>query len=154
MEEAVKSLRLRIDSFAVLAKDSLQQSRQVNMCVDELFLSKAWLGKVLGHLGTKSPYPKDGERKNVADIEKTADQSSKAQNMSLYINEAGFGEKNPIERIDWLRQAIDESQKTAFDIFKKTSKLSDYMADNVLRHLAEARFWLGFELERQREDNL
>lgn len=155
MEQNIKSLRIRLDSFSKLAKDSLHQSRQVDKCVDEILLSKAWLGKALGSLNVESPYPKDGDRKNVADIEKTADTADALVMEDLLIEEADFHDKNPVEKVDWLRQAIGKSITSAvttlnYGVF--ADKIGTTIIDNVITHLTEARFWLGFELERQKNE--
>lgn len=149
MVETIKSLRIRIDGFSKLCKGDLSQSRQVQNVIDELLLAKAWLGKALGHLGTPSPYPKDGSRHGLADIEHTAEQANALIMNDLYNEEAGFEAKNAIERVDWLRQAIGETVITTGTLHVK---VSDVIMQNIVTHLSEARFWLGFELERMRID--
>lgn len=155
MEQNIKSLRIRLDSFSKMAKDSLHQSKQVDKCVDEILLSKAWLGKALGSLNVESPYQKDGDRKNVADIEKTADTADASVMEDLLIEEADFHDKNPVEKVDWLRQAIGKAILSAIATLNYgafAEKIGTTTIDNVITHLTEARFWLGFELERQKNE--
>ena len=162
-----------MDDFIVRAgKEELghllgEQSKQTEKATDSLFLAKAWLGKVLGALGEDSPYPKDGTRKTVEDIEPTADisdltieqQTMYASNNSVLVDAVMSKENwdtvNHIEKVDWLRQEI---QKVVNEL-PKLKEFRSNLTDNtylfrclVLQHLSEARFHLGFELERIREN--
>lgn len=197
MEKKIKELRIKIDGLAQLTKEleepvcythqeSLKprgnkgcvkiyrlfssHSREINKAVDDLFLAKAWLGKVLGELGTESPYPKDGTRKTVDDIEPTADKAAIIKGMCSgedIINVATsldkttianydislWEDKNHIEKVDWLRQEIQE----VVDMFNKFSPdtyLINYSLSSSFGHLSEARFQLGFELERIRNEKV
>lgn len=152
MELNVKGLRVRIDAYSGLMKDSLAQTRQVDKAIDELMLAKAWLGKALGSIGVDSPYRNDGKRKDKSDIEPTADTRNVLIMNDLY-NEADFENKNPVERVDFLREVIKDTIKTAIQTLNYGSfgtVIGSLTIDNVMTHLSEARFWLGFELERQK----
>jgi len=66
-----------------------------------------------------------------------------------------FEDKNHIEKVDWLRQEIKKINEDIMSI--KTggivlSYANNINTTNVFNHLSEARFWLGFELERVREE--
>lgn len=130
-----------------------QNSKQINKSVDSLLLAKAWLGKALGELGTPSPYPNDGTRKSEKDIEPTAE---RADNPIVSMSDdLDFNSCNHIEKIDYLRQQI----QSAINRIHVCAQSSDSITNSSLayfllyseKHLNEARFYLGFELERIRE---
>ena len=171
MKQKVKELRVKIDGLAQLTKgldyDTLHPyamggtittpSKQVLKATDSLYLAKAWLGKVLGELGEDSPYPKDGTRKTVEDIEETAD---KATESNPTKDGRVYEQRNHIEKVDWLRQEI----KNVIDVivnFGKPAHSEIFTASremaiartNAYTYLCEARFWLGFELERIKEQD-
>lgn len=135
------------------------KSKEVNKCYDSLILAKAWLGKILGELGQETPYKKDGNRHSINDIEKTADVSNSPQetfgNTNEVLNGMNWTTMNHIKKVDWLRQLIDN----VLIIFKTQYNLDNYNSDIILLsdmvevHLSEARFWLGFELQRIKESN-
>ena len=170
MEQKVKELRVQIDGLGQLTKGLRVQaslgkynpnpfnSKECEKATDSLFLAKAWLGKVLGELGEDSPYPKDGTRKTVADIEPTADRddststSSKLGNISEGDNSdsSQYRRMNHIEKVDWLRQEISKIVKEIQPLWNIESLNTWGVAaiENCFTHISEARFWLGFELER------
>ena len=174
MKKQIHELRTRIDGLAQLVKslypciipiemiqympDSMLNTNMESVfnlrdCYKSILLAKAWLGKVLAELGEKTPYKNDGTLKTVDDIEPTADSSS---GEGLFKDDFQLlwwkNELNYIEKIDWLREEI-----------KKTKGLIDDLADDdrwydiadilesVETHLIEARFHLGFELQRLKE---
>lgn len=167
MKNQIKELRVKIDGLAQLTKELkpiskylgvgesesskpfLFNSKEIEKAVDSLYLAKAWLGKMLGELGTETPYANDGKRKSVKDIELTADQSwYKKEELNHDMNFDLFREKNHIEKVDWLRQEI---KKLFIPILNL--QISDYNItirywNNCLTELEKSRFWLGFELER------
>lgn len=178
MQEKIKALRVSIDGLAQLTKglkplfinpetDNRINSKQINKAVDSLLLGKAWLGKLLGELGSPSPYQNDGNRKTVADIEPTADTYDLRLGKTYFDNQVPpkieneeLVDRNHIEKVDWLREQIktiiDELLGTSFNY--EYSKNGQSKADNLifilnnsLRHLHEARFHLGFEMERIKE---
>ena len=188
MKEKVKELRMKIDGLAQLTeKLNINQnmphkiasgypivctSDEIVDAVKSLYLAKAWLGKVLGELGTDSPYLKDGSRKTVEDIEPTANRASEIEHFPLMPEnwEGRMNEDNKlylshIEKVDWLRQEIQEiveitdpyqREEETYNEWKGWeglgSKALSYLF-NCNRHLSEARFNLGFELARIREDD-
>jgi hypothetical protein len=190
MKEQIKELRVRIDGLSQLVKELKSEkeivvgystdtppriadyvmfkqvnSKEIEKAYDSLILAKAWLGKMLGELGTESPY-KAGY-KTVEDIEPTADvyelklATTQVGEISINYPEYSFLlSMNHIEKVDWLRQEIES-------LIKSINKL-DFLDDklyienvgvlviartNVYTHLCEARFWLGFELQRIKENN-
>jgi hypothetical protein len=134
-----------------------QQSKEIEKAYDSLILAKAWLGKILGKLEAESPYPKDGTRKTVDDIEPTADSIKILEIEKDYIADKKWSDMNHIEKVDWLRQEIQKIANKDFDVSLGSDVTDDYRlsryADNCEDHLSKARFWLGFELQRIRESS-
>ena len=89
------------------------------------------------------------------------------QNGDTYVFEDGYGmqitrfnEKNHIEKVDWLRQEIEsvaislENIEGYVDPSVNTApscKLERY-TNQSLYYLIESRFWLGFGLQRIKEN--
>lgn len=124
---------------------------EISKCYDSLILAKAWLGKILGELGEQTPYQNDGKRKGVEDIESAADKDIVSN------NNLGWLHLNHVEKVDWLRETIGECIKliekigfTPTETFKPSRELN-IARTNTYNHLCEARFWLGFELQRIKE---
>lgn len=177
MEQQIKNMRVRIDALSQLAMNVLlsypvkfptkenklreyEFSKELQHAYDDLILAKAWLGKVLEFIGTESPYKNDGKRKTVADIEPTADQGVYIDPYSPdYLTNSGviWHEATAIEKIDFIRQRIKEKIENPETMMLE----SDHKYFNEIlsclnhhsRHLNEARFWLGFELQRIRDSN-
>jgi hypothetical protein len=140
-------------------------SKEIEKATDSLYLSKAWLGKLLGELGTENPY--GSGYKTVEDIEPTADTNKfpheiKFIDGEIHVNSGNgrieWAEKNHIEKVDWLRQEINKVIKTFYSLSIHSKKESDtntilIILENVFTHLCEARFWLGFELEKIKKEN-
>lgn len=183
MEQKIKDLRIEIDGIAQLTKGlkgqkiptvgfgadysskgvkdtTLTISRECHRCYDSLIFAKAHLGKVLGVLNVETPYKNDGKRKDVKDIEPTADKNEDIHGYNLDV--VHFGDKNHIERVDYLRQRIkdlankinigDDRHVLWQEINEAPSSV--HFIFNAFNHLTEARFWLGFELERIREEEI
>lgn len=176
MKEDIKQLRKNIDGLAQLTK-SLKtikenirigknrggqtvpiwkslNSKEIEKAVDSLYLSKCWLGKILGELNEPTPYKNDGNRKTIKDIEPTADVNKEIP----FGDKEGdlWRDKNHIEKVDWLRGEIEKLSNTIMDLKSNTHTIS-YIASiattSCFNYLCEARFWLGFELERIRNEN-
>jgi len=141
----------------------------IGECYKSLLLAKAWLGKVLAELGEETPYKNDGNRKTVEDIEPVNDSQPEQQsNSPLKSLPLRFPSKtiegsevdrlsdcremNYIEKIDWLRERI-KKLKVDFNDFVCEIEFADYDEnfDLAQNHLTEARFHLGFELQRIKE---
>jgi hypothetical protein len=73
----------------------------------------------------------------------------------------GWTGKNHIEKVDWLRQEIQKEISNLHSVWRNRTADVDMSAgglmffyrNNVLKYLTEARFWLGFELQRVREES-
>lgn len=117
-----------------------------------LLLAKAWLGKVLAELGEETPYKNDGNRKTVEDIEPTSDSNY----IPLTIDESvdWHNKLNYIEKIDWLREEIQRCIDVVLEAGKWDRPLEKSIQNlDVWRNLTEARFFLGFELSRIKEQS-
>ena len=153
MELEIKQLRTRIDGLGQLVKD-LEGSAELTKCHNALLIGKAWLGKCLGAIGTDSPYPKDGNRHSLADIEPTADTLEN----TMDLTGPNWG-NNHIEKVDWLRQQISEVIDQGIEEIEQSPNREQYTELPLMWYYMEskkklmvARFWLGFELERIREN--
>lgn len=169
MKEQIKELRVKIDGVAQLTKESntnhIGGSKEMDKTVDSLYLAKAWLGKVLGELGEATPYANDGKRKTVEDIEPAADTLNRFKVKSIGFNEniastyvyynllkENWDMFNYIEKVDWLRQEIQHLTHLVYQYCVENSK-TRFHSEIAYKHLCEARFHLGFELERIRESS-
>lgn len=166
-QETIDDFLTRVESEK-LGVEIIEQSEQIKKCYDSLILAKAWLGKVLGKLGESTPYANDGNRKTVDDIEPTADTLNKFKVKSIGFNEnvdstyiyynlskENWDMFNYIEKVDWLRQEIQmiSNQYKDFVIPENNKYFVNLFIDKSYCYLAEARFWLGFELKRIRESS-
>lgn len=151
MKEQIKELRIEIDGLAQLTKESntdhIGGSKEMDKTVDSLYLAKAWLGKVLGELGNENPYGSGYKTKE--DIVPTQDVSGATTSLHYFEWKE---EKNHIEKVDWLRTEIEKVVNT-IKALGRTQERSFTKEFNIARtnsytHLCEARFWLGFEMER------
>lgn len=181
MKEQIKELRVKIDGLSQLVKELKPlnpadyaeteeakfeaemwykpfNSEEVNKAYDNLILAKAWLGKLLGELGTENPY--GSGYKTVEDIVPTQDVNKEIKfpynhhlDESLPVKEKGK-ELSHIEKVDWLRQQIESiiSNIPTATVYNATREWN-IARTNTYNHLCEARFWLGFELQRIKESN-
>lgn len=178
MKEQIKELRVKIDGLYQLTKElkpitgleeqivigsnivwdkkAPRNSKQIEDAAHSLIYAKAWLGKCLGELGEENPY-KSGY-KTVADIEPTADKCEVLCTTGLegIATNQTWKEINHIQKVDWLRTEI---QKIIEELIKwythspTPTREFNIARTNAYNHLCEARFALGFELERIKEEN-
>jgi hypothetical protein len=144
MKEAIKQLRLDIDSLA-------QYATLVGVPHSGLFYAKAWAGKLLGEYGDNdSPY-KDG-KSTIADIEPTDSRvdlnDTKSTTFITIDKEVWDGIESVVQKIDLLRQVISNIA----DRVKLLADLPNTREAAICRtqiwvYLCEARFALGFKLE-------
>lgn len=169
MKEEIKNLRIKCDGLAQLTKElkpiktfdktiqgkclqfpdktetincyNYNNSKEIEKTVDSLYLGKAWLGKLLGELGNENPYGSGYKTKE--DIIPTQDTATLEISLDLLTH---------IEKVDWLRTEIEKVAKelSTFNNEKLTFKI---YKEHSFKHLCEARFWLGFELERVRKSD-
>lgn len=162
--EKVIALRIELDGLATIVKNfspikvaiisGYKNSIENNKAYESLILTKAWLGKVLETLGTETPYKNDGKRKEASDIEPAADTASATPDSVLTIYRENKDVMSYVEQIDWVREYIKELLTKVGDVFTEADNLKYYMTNIIVQHLTEARFWLGFELQRIKEKNI
>ncbi len=145
MEEQIRNLRLRADGLAK-GIALLGMYKETLSAKDELLFAKAWMGKMLGAMGVETPYKNDGKRKDVKDIEPTAD----TIDVSLH---ADWDKYSEVQRIDWLRQEVSILTADIEKIGTPTGgRKAGVLKENAFTHLCECRFWLGFRLETIRAE--
>jgi hypothetical protein len=164
MKEQIKELRVHIDGLYQLTKElkpinrkpepltiEMVNSKEIENATHSLIYAKAWLGKVLGELGAESPY--NSGYKTVTDIEPTADTHHKINETHVFGKEEGlitenYFEFNHVQKVDWLRSSIEDLIQQIIKLDLKGSRELAIARTNAYTHLCEARFALGFELER------
>jgi len=171
MVEEIKELRVKIDGLSQLVKNIVGNgleknieaffndegnSKELDKAYDSLILAKAWLGKILGELGTVNPYGEGYKTKE--DIEPTADTAKNIKDFPLDSRNWGDNINNisHIEKVDWLRTEIQamfkQIEETNFyGIYFHEDEMGDNYCNWFYKYLHEARFWLGFELQRIKE---
>lgn len=175
MIEQIKQLRLEIDGLAQLCEGlkplssvigdidvylennktiipvEIENSEEIKEAVKSLKLSKAWLGKVLESLGSENPY--GSGYKTVEDIVPETD-VNKGFLHEPEDDEKPWLSKSHIERVDWLRTEVKSTLLKLHTIEQLNCDIdaSDFTRV-VEQHLTEARFWLGFELGRIRDES-
>lgn len=138
-------------------RETSKNTNEILEAIKSLKLSKAWLGKALGELGEETPYKNDGLRKEVKDIEPVADKdllTGKSLEKSWLVddNMELWSKKSHIEKVDWLREEI----KAVIQRLSNTFNYNEFGVSNgelAMVYLQEARFWLGFELGRIRDES-
>jgi len=170
MKKQIKELRVKIDGLAQLSESITSKNNRsvwVLECHKSLLLAKAWLGKVLAELGEETPYKNDGKRRKAEDIEPTADAAVNIEDFPFAPDRWGDEISNVpyIEKIDFLREEINNTIRLLDKVWEGKSVLSDdeltsYLMGDGLTFLGnsehclmEARFHLGFELQRIKELN-
>lgn len=170
MKEQIKELRLQCDGLAQLTKElkprvtyqtnysindyigSTQviyadNSKEIEKAVDSLYLAKAWLGKILGELGNENPYGSGYKTKE--DIVPTQDVAPEQLVVTIGTASTSFNTLNHIEKVDWLRTRIEKLINEVKEIPTVDKSREFAIArTNSYTHLCEARFFLGFEMER------
>lgn len=147
------------------------QYKEIENSYNSLLLAKAWLGKLLGELGAENPYKSGYKTKE--DIEPTADVAEAKAGMTEPFNKVkpsskidtwelngismfNYDSMNHIEKVDWLRTEIQKIIDTSPDFSNDFSEftLENIVAEQTLvyKYLTEAKFWLGFELQRIKEN--
>lgn len=161
--------RIKADLLAQLIADLLKdeetedQSFGVFLHLDRtkysLLMGKAWLGKFLGSLGKDTPYKNDGKRKGVQDIEPPSEHKIMNETSMAFwfgMPSTWWVETNLIEKVDWLRQVIQE-EFTQYIIDMKEQRnppldiQGNISSTNAYNYFCEARFHLGFQLEHMKK---
>ena len=154
-----------------------QKNKEWEQAYDSLKFAKGWMGKILEGLHTDSPYKNDGKRDSVKDIEPTAEVSHvvdaiikahpdteytlrkafifSTEEPTLINKENGFvyfSDLEYVQKVDWLREQIKKVVIAFLGMNPLPGKLIGICITNAYTHLSEARFHLGFELQRLREE--
>jgi len=153
IEQKIKKLRIEIDYISKLLACVVAFSFSVRSKVtDNLTLSKMWLGKVLGELKSKNPYPESMNPANNI-IEPEAD---------CYNGPISMGNLSVVAGLKLLRREI-EKLSSEFDsnleVYNQTGQLPyniPYVvfANESKMRLIEAKMWLGIELGEIRDQEL
>ena len=139
-----------------------RNSKEINKCFDSLILAKGWLGKLLGELGEQTPYANDGKRKDVNDIEPATDVKFQWISYDDWLFQTESIIRTHIEKVDYLREVIQQEIVNIINypqfggvsgIDVKSPREASIARTNVYNHLTEAKMWLGFELQRLKENN-
>lgn len=130
-----------------------------NSCVgkanESLLMAKAWLGQTLKEMGEDSPYKNNGNRKTEKDIEPTADVAKETKDFPLakeeWPDEDHTLNISRVEQVDLLRERIQDIVDLPFI---KSPGIHPYVEPVRMAgtYLIEARFYLGFELQRIKEE--
>ena len=133
----IKVIRLGLDAIHSKAASHFGGRSEISKCV---FVSKAWLGKVLAQLGTPNPYPKAKTIRTIPPTQDVAD-----------VNLYAFGLKDELEKVNYLRDqlqlSVDEIDSLDFDDLKIINpRLLAIARTSSYINACEARFALGNEL--------
>ena len=134
------------DNYRLRADKLIQQaatltSMEATNAWNCLRMAKAWIGKIKGELGSRTPYA-------VVDSVDKIPPTAEVYNKKLPTY------KSDLEKVNALRLAtqtlLDEIDNTYPKICLRNGLRKDFV-DNCYQHLAEAKMWYGFELARMRE---
>ncbi len=158
--EVLKAFRLTIDKF-INSIPLLEQSPEVTLAKRELQRAKMWLGKAMGELGNKTPYP-ESDNAASAVIEPQAEHtedSLKEDFDSIFQKDEFQNTPSNIFRIKHMRSEIENKVKEFNDIMEdlveKNHTLNEYFlpfAHQSYMALIESKMWLGMELDRIRSE--
>lgn len=135
----------------------IYSSSEIVNTIDSLLFAKGYLGKLMGELGTPTPYQNDGKRNSVNDIEPVANISTP--------DISSFRSLNLVQKIDFLREEVQKlisvdililsNDLVAFTQggvdLNNTEKRREIFLHQAFVHLTAAKMWLGFELGRIRD---
>ncbi len=175
---SIKQLRLEVDSLVQLTEDfktikkhtllvpestnisydysySLTISDECKNAKQSLLFAKAWLGKCMAELGSTNPY--GSGYKEVKDIQPTAD-------VAISKPSQEWLDSTHIERVDKLRTMIEDTlhEDWSSDMSEVGEIALSHNGDRwkaefcykeYIKYMCEARFHLGFELQRIKEEN-
>jgi len=166
---SIGTMRLEADAL-ISVIGLLQPSAELTKCLNSLKMTKAWLGKLMGGFGGETPYKNDGKRKDVKDIEPTDAKVDTVKKMldlckALIVDThtEDFETMNHVQKVDYVRQVLAAfNTKVESFINKEVQEFGNTLLPNeehkvflpcmaIMVHIPEARFWLGFELQRLRE---
>ena len=151
-------------------RETSKNTDEIKEAIKSLKLSKAWLGKVLESLGSENPY--GSGYKTVEDIVPETDKAEiicgsigiegetpRLEARSAFTVAGKLVAENygtHIEKVEWLRTEIKckiESEYISSMTYQPANRLEAIARTNAYNNLCEARFWLGFELGRVRDES-
>lgn len=153
MEAKIRELRLEVDKF-INSTSTLNPSREVSLCHTNLQRSKAWLGMVLGELGTRTPYPKSSDPTSPV-IETQAEH--KFETIWPKPSDQVGIEQTQTAHVKFFRQEIGIYQSKFDDLIANDPEAFEpavwaYRYYILSRDaMIEAKHWLGWELDRIRK---
>ena len=148
-------------------KATSKNTEEIKEAIKSLKLSKAWLGKVLENLGSENPYgsgyktvedivPETDKAETVCGIMGIDGETPRLKAVDTFtlngkiMNE--YSQMSHIEKVDWLRTEIKGLIDNTTD-FSQTIPEIELEQRFAYKCLQEARFWLGFEMGRIRDES-
>lgn len=134
------------------------QPKEIEKAYDSLILAKAWLGKVLEELGKAVNQGEDLVEEDTISYKLTEHVAINWFNNGVNTwKKREFEPKTHKEKVEWLIQTIESAITNDVKQMARTSSTSFTKEFNIARtnsynHLCEARFWLGFELQKIKEN--
>jgi hypothetical protein len=146
-------------------------SKEIEKAYDNLILAKAWLGKLLQELGEstinddtsvivpglREPFTGKDNTHNLVSAIDTWELNGKSMNF--------YSDFNHIQKVDYIREEVSKISKVVRQLWMQPGELTDWkfthmdltkimyvLLMHVEKYLTEARFWLGFELQRIKEN--
>lgn len=138
--EEIKEIRTQLDSLAE-AVTIFRQTPEVTLSWRALQMSKGWLGKLLEFGGTPSPYSVVEKAKDIPPTADTGEARELPDDRLAAMNQLR-------DEIGALTERLSEHVSRARHILTHNKDWQVYAALlNAWKYCAEARMWLGFELQ-------
>lgn len=140
--------------FELVGFKEAVNSEELKSCEKNLLLAKAWTGKILGEMNDPSPYKNEGQRSEVQHIEPVDAKVDTAP----WKERNNWKAKSHIEQVESLRVLIQQALDFIQGFFPdpkgeyKNPRSLAIARTEVETYLIEARFQLGFELHRIKEE--
>lgn len=171
----VKSVGISVDTkdyndkekylFEVTGHREQTNSYNITTCHTNLLYAKAWTGYMINILtGEPTPYKNDGNRQDVKDIEPTDDKVD----IEAWEKRNNWSTLNHVQKVDFIRQQLQELANIISGFFPpmelskqgeerhneitERNRNLNICRTNVYNHIVEARFQMGFELARIKEE--
>lgn len=168
MEELLKEkldlLRTELDGIAKLIKESQNISwisgmQNIYVSGLKVELAKAWLGILMKHLGSKTPYVNDGKRHEHKDIDKTTNVSTILEQLKDGVKNVigrngdmhiDWTTSNLIEKLDFLREELEvilTDFQTVEGEYRLPNREASIARTEAWKYMVEAKMELGFALQ-------
>lgn len=126
----IKEQRIRIDRLICLSENN-KKSAECTLALRSLQMGKSWLGKILEHIGSPTPY-------------KVVDKEAEIPNTADVFDESLPTLESHLEFVNYIRAEI-QKEIDLIDILPY-DKMA-VITNQVYIHLSEAKMWYGFELQ-------